>query len=138
MSCGISVDDVFHNVEWNVKERRRQTHHQFVSDFRDFQAVRTEISIAPLNFVDERFRTDEYMVTRLQPLARITEDVSDKNPKQCQECIIPDLDLTSFALQYREMENSPNIESMITSQILKHVLKSGIAMPELSVSLVRI
>ena len=59
------------------------------------------------------------------------------NPLPC-ECAKQRLDLASFALQCRKIANSPNIKGMTASEVLKHVLISGIAMPERAVSFARI
>lgn len=135
---GLSEENTFHGVKLHCRGRRTKGHHSCVSDRRDYGAVRREIVFSLENFIQERFESDEKIVADLTPLLMLSANVSDEALKACHNLITPDVDLASFALQYREAAVCHNMQSLKTPQlILQDLLAKGVAMPELTTALAR-
>ena len=134
----VKEDKTLHGVKLNIKARRRQSHHSLVQDKRDFDAIRNETIASLLNFVEDRFQADNDLHASLQPLLKLNGDVTDSELRACHSSIIPDMDLASFALQYRDAASSSDLKSMTTTALLKHIVSSRLEMEELVTALARV
>jgi hypothetical protein len=134
----ITSNGEFYNVQLTTRNRRREKHHKFVSDRRDYEAIRNEVILSLLNFLDDRFDADEVCVTKLRPLGQLDPNVTDAELEQCHGCIIPDMSLAQFALQYKDAaKNKDLVELKTVPDLLKRVLACGADMYVLSTALAR-
>ena len=98
-----------------------------VSVKRDFSAIRFEIIESLLHFLEERYRLDSERVKQLYPLKKLNTEVTDYElKKKCYEIIIPELDLASFALQYRDACDAFGHVNMAPIEIIKSIIQSGL------------
>jgi hypothetical protein len=69
--------DVLRDVQLTHRERRRREHHTIMSDIRDYAAVRREIIMSLINFIDDRFDSDNTTVNILAPLSQLSMDIGE-------------------------------------------------------------
>ena len=88
--------------------------------------------------MDDRFNADEVCVKKLRPLGELDFNVKDAELEQCHGCIIPDMNLAEFALQYKDAaKNKDLIELKTVRDLLKRVLACGADMSVLLTALAR-
>ena len=79
-----------------------------------------------LNFLHDRFNADEVCVTKLRPLGQLDLNVTDAELEPCHGCIIPDMNLAEFALQYKDAAKYKDLVELKTvPDLLKRVLACG-------------
>ena len=110
----------------NLIDKQRRTNHTLVSVKRDFSAIRFEIIESLINFLEERYHLDSERVKQLHPLKKLNSEVTDEELKKCYEIIIPELDLASFALQYRDACDAFGNANMAPIEIVKSITQSGL------------
>ena len=88
-----------YDIELKLQSRRAKKHNKFVSDRREFDAVRTEILNSLTNFLRDRLEMPE--VSAIKVLERISCETTDDELRQCHALICPDKQLHLFADAYR-------------------------------------
>ena len=59
-------------------------------------------------------------------MKKLNSEVTDEELKKCYEIIIPELDLASFALQYRDGFDAFGNANMAPIEIVKSIIQSGL------------
>ena len=93
----------FEKVLWQ-KERRQSRMNQFVSETRNFNAIRSEILIAVENFMKNRLVLDDNVKASFSKFVKFT---SEKDGIcEVHDAVAPDIDLCVLADQYEEVKES--------------------------------
>jgi len=89
-----------HGIQLQIKKRRQKHHHKYVSDRREFSAIRNETLESLINYLQQRLDIPEE-VSALHILSELKEDVTDEQLSRCHRVICPDMDARSFVDEYR-------------------------------------
>ena len=110
-------DETFFGITLWQKERRNiRRRNQFVSERRNFNAIRFEILESLKNFMTTRLKLDNRLNASLAKVANFS--ANDDELREAHEAIAPDIDLATVAEQFDYIR-----ESEICSSNVKEVLK---------------
>ena len=94
------------DVELWIKQRRRQASNLYVTDTRDFAAIRHDSLQAIQNFMSSRLSYDdtfERCINRMTSFANFT--ANDNDIRLVHQNIAPDTDLAKLAASYKDIYN---------------------------------
>ena len=88
-----------YDVELLTETRRRKRHHTLVTDHRDSTAIMNEVSESLIEFLAQRFASDQNLLDILVPFVKLQNDA---NLSAVHSLVCCDLNLQNFALEIRK------------------------------------
>ena len=84
-------------------KQRRGSHNKLVSDRGGFDAIRYEVILSSINFLEERL-DDEFSenTKSIRVLKELDATAMDQELRKCHQVICPDLSLRDFVMEYME------------------------------------
>lgn len=119
----------------SVNECRRKKHHLYITDHRNFCAIRNDSLENLTNYINERLDSSEW--SKIKPLETINSRISDNKFKMCHNVICSDFELVDFINSYHEAASIAKINGKKASfELLKTLLQCDAWKP-LSTSMVK-
>ena len=95
-------------VELNRRNaRRRDCHHLYVTDTRDFDAIKNDIIESLNEFLSQRFLSQEDDITLLKPFVNLQHSADLKN---VHKQFFVDLDLMELGMEFDDVLNMEDVE----------------------------
>lgn len=92
------------------EHRQKKEHHKYVTDRRDFLAIRNEVIDSLVEFVSQRFQADEKLLSVVQPFVQISKDA---DIVEIHKLLCSDSDLQSLSLEYDDLiDDADNVPHM--------------------------
>ena len=95
-----------------------------------------------LSVKEQRYKSDQRNLSKLKPLKKLKENITDQEFKECHQSIIADKCLAEFGLQYKEAASVPELNTAENPTDLLTLLlrssKSGDNMDVLITALARV
>jgi hypothetical protein len=116
---------LLYDVELHTETRRRKQHHTLVTDRRDSTAIMNEVSDSLIEFLAQRFASDQNLLDILVPFVKLQNDA---NLSAVHSLVCCDLNLQNFALEYGDLMDLDNIDSlrkMHLKQLIATLVKSN-------------
>jgi hypothetical protein len=110
-----------------VRNMRRKTHHLYVTDKRNVNAVCTEVILSLVEYLEQRFEMDADIVRVIKPFAEL-QPTTSCSLKDVHKLLGSDLDLTDLSLEYEEllaMDNLDNARKMALPELVLYLASSG-------------
>ena len=110
--CGILICE---------KERRRPEVNLYVTDRRQFSAIRNECIAAIKEFIDKWLQVDKNASKAFSPFTKFT--TSEEEIRAVHQSIAPDLDLATLAIQYQDLQENVDIPKDNPYIVLQGIVK---------------
>ncbi|KAJ3649585.1 hypothetical protein Zmor_021319 [Zophobas morio] len=102
----------------DVPERRRSKHHLYVTDHRNFEAIRGEIILSLKEFLKERFHIDQTLLSAITPFVRLDENAP---LNEIHNLIAHDLDFEELSLEYNDICTKEILKNKSLHELVKYL-----------------
>ena len=113
--------NIFCGIELWEKKRRRPETNLYVTDRRQFSAIRNQSILAIKEFMDKRLQVDRKTSKAFTPFTKFT--ATEDEIRDVHQSIAPDLSLANLAIQFQELQDCNEIPKDNPHTVLQSIVK---------------
>ena len=116
-------ENTFCDTELWEKKRRNPEANLYVTDRREFSAIRNESILALKEFMDIRLQFDKNVSKSFTPFTKFT--ANENQIRDIHRSIAPDLSLADLAVEFQELQQCNELPKTNPHTVLQNILNAG-------------
>ena len=115
-------ENTFCGIELLEKKRRRPEANLYVTDRREFSAIRNDSILALKEFMDTRLQVDKNVSRSFTPFTKFT--ANENEIKDIDHSIAPDISLADLAVEFQELQQCNELPKSNPHTVLQNIVKA--------------